>query len=497
MANLDLTKLVEAESNRSVATGKDITGGLFGKVTKALKLPERGLSEALGGNTQSVIDANKAMLESYTSGSNRTQTTPTKSLSEVSTDTSKTTTTDKSGSGTVATGSGGTIGKSAITGAASAYGDWISDSVLNDIIKKYSGSSMDNANEVSDALESAARKAAERDYKDVMRALGVQKQEVATLGQQQRESVEAQKKLGEQDIETNKEKDLTTIEGEKQTWQKELINTKDELGTAWRDMSMEIQRISRAGGRDSSSWAASQEGETLRDFNKSLRALSEKNVSALKSFADAVVETTQYYSEAKQKLELEAKDALNNIDSWVRTQVSKIEAQQDVALSKKLTQIEQAIAQGQQLKVQTAQQIATAELNFGLTLAQIQANYKAAVTNAASQNEADALKTIQEAGKVSEAALQIVENGMAVPVLNDDGTVSIVGKLPDGTSIDFDMTKEGFTTGILDQIAASRSKNAEGYLDQDKFAESKSSLENAWFGGGSTAEDELYNLFQQ
>lgn len=499
---LDLTKLVEAESNRSVATGKDPTGGLFGKVTKALKLPELGISESLGGKNQSVIDANKATLNKVTNTTtqNATQNSNRPIGPAVPTNTNNQDKTTDTYGGKIDTGSTTSkIGKSAIKNAAGAYGDWISDSQLSDIINKYKNESTENANKVSKALEDAARKSAERDYKDVMKALGVQKTEVSTMGNQQKENLAKQKELGLTDIEMKQSADVTKIGEEKQNYEQEYAKTKDDLGAAWRDMSMEVQRIARAGGRDSSSWAATQETGVLKDFNKGLRTLSEKSASAVKSFSDAVIETQQYYSQAKQKLELESKTALDDIDTWVRNQVAKIQSQQDMALSKKLTSIEKAINQGQQLKVNTANQIATAEMNFGLTLAQIQANYKTAVMSASSKNEKDANDTIIEAGKVNNALVDLVSGGMVVPVKNNDGTISLIGKGANGEDISIDMTETGFNTGIRDTIAAARSKNAEGYINSDQFKESQSTLNNAWFGNISgdttTSEEDINSMF--
>lgn len=195
----------------------------------------------------------------------------------------------------------------------------------------------------------------------------------------------------------------------------------------------------------------------LKDFNSGLRKLSEAGTSAVKSFSDAVIETNQYYAQEKQKIDLEAENANNSIDAWVRGQVSKIQAAQDTALSSKLGQIDSAISKGNQLKLSVANSVASQQLQLGTWLTQMQYNYKAAVAAAATGKVDDAIKTIDYYTKVSTLAYNMLKGGAEVQQ-GEDGTVSLVGKNPlTGVDYSVDVSEQGMKT-LVDQLAAERSK---------------------------------------
>lgn len=310
-------------------------------------------------------------------------------------------------------------------GGADLLGQYLTQGQADDILRKYSEGAFGRAEDLAGELERVARENAEREYGDVMTALRGQKEEVSTLGTQQKQRAQTEKELTEAEMEANKQSDLKDIEKQKTGFVESNEQERDKLGRAWKDMSLEVQRIMRGRGIADSSFATEKEVGVLKDFNAGLRELAVKKSSALRDFSDAVIETNSFFTRKKTQLAEEVRQRVEDVDNWVRQQVTSIQNQENSALSKKLADINNAILQGKQLKTDVANQVAQTELNFGMWLKQTEINYKLAVAQAARDKTANAGNTIKQAAELSKNMFTLLENGQAQWVEQKDGTLAL------------------------------------------------------------------------
>ena len=91
--------------------------------------------------------------------------------------------------------------------------------------------------------------------------------------------------------------------------------------------------------------------------------------------------------------------------------MQSIQAQENVALNRKLSDIKNAILQGNQLKVQTAQKIEDQKLGLATWMAQFQMQLKASVATAAAGKVDDAWKNIAAVRANTDIIKTVLENG--------------------------------------------------------------------------------------
>lgn len=342
----------------------------------------------------------------------------------------------------------------------------VTDKDLSDILAKYSGTSKDNAQKLADELLGSAREVEERNYKDVLDALGVQKKEIGTVAGQQKKRVGEEKTLGLGELEAKEEKEKKEIEGEQTEFEEEVEDTREVLARNWRDMSMEVQRIMRARGVSDSAFAAGKETDVLLDFNQGLRMLAKKSTDAVANFAEATVETGKFYTREKNKLEVESRQRDEDIDTWVRQTVQSIQSQETKALSTKLNEIRKAVAQGNQLKIQTAQSVADKQFGLEAWLVQTRINYKNAVALAAKGQVGNAIKNIKDYRDLAKEAFDLVTKGGYEPMVvkDKDGKLqyTVHGKLPNGEDDYIFLTPGGFDT-LTQNVYGSLTKSNDIY----------------------------------
>jgi len=310
-------------------------------------------------------------------------------------------------------------------GGADLVGQYLSQADVDEILRKYSEGAFGRADDLGAEIERVARENAEREYGDVISALGDQSREVSTLGAQQKERALTEKQLTEAEMAAKQESELKGIEKERTGFIESDAEQKDQLGRAWKDMSLEVQRIMRGRGIADSSFATEKEVGVLKDFNKGLRELAVKKTGALKDFADAVIETNGFYQRKKLELAEEVRQRVEDVDNWVRQQATAIMQQQRTALTQKLSEINNAILQARELKTNIANQVAQTELNFGMWLKQTEVNYKLAVAEAAKGKVSSAQDTIAKAAELSKNMFTMLQNGQAQWVQQEDGTMAI------------------------------------------------------------------------
>lgn len=321
---------------------------------------------------------------------------------------------------------------------------------FDSIMAKYAGSTRDSAKAIADEILAASTENANREYQDVLSALGVQKKEVGTLAEQQKGRVAKETEMGTAELADKKDTELGNIEGERTGFLGEVAETKDQLAKNWRDMSMQVQSIMRARGVSDSSFSADKETGVLLDFNKGLRQLATKATGALADFAEAAIETNKFYTREAEKMAYEARNKVEDIDTWVRQQVASIQSQEGKALTQKLNEIRSAVAQGNQLKIQTEQSIADKKFALDSWLVQTQVTYKNAVALAAQNKVSSAASTIATYRDQAKEAFDLVtKGGYEFQVVKDKAGKDqyvVHGKLPDGSDDYIQLTQGGFDT---------------------------------------------------
>lgn len=336
-----------------------------------------------------------------------------------------------------------TISKSGMT-------DYLTDQDLQNLISRYGDQSRDNAAALAAEIERTATENAERDYQTIKQALGVQREEVSTVGEQQRGRVAKEKEMGLAELTDKQETETKNIEKEKASFLGEVADTAETLARNWRDMSLEVQRIARARGTQDSSFSAAQEGEVMMDFNRGLRTLAKQSTSAIADLSEAVIETNKFYTREKANLEEQARQQMEDIDTWTRQQIQSIQAQENTAIARKLDDIRSAISQGNQLKIQTEQSINEKQFAIDSWLVQTQIQYKNAVALAAQGKSQSAADTISKYRDLAKESYDLVTKGGYEPevVKDADGNTHYVihGKLPNGEDDYIEMTVGGFDT---------------------------------------------------
>lgn len=343
---------------------------------------------------------------------------------------------------------------------------FLSQNDFDELMKKYGDTSRSNADALGAEIERKARENAEREYNDVKNALGVQREEVGRMGEQNRKRVQEEKELGTQELIDKEDTEQKNIEKQKAGFLNEVAETSDTLARNWRDMSLEVQRIMRARGTSDSSYSGDKEGSVLLEFNRGLRSLAKSSTQAVADFAEAAVETNKFYTREKNKLEIEARKSMEDIDTWMRQTIQGIQAQENKALTQKLNEINNAITQAKTLRIQTEQSIADKQFGIDSWLIQTQMNYKNAVSLAGKGKQEDAAKTIASYRDLAKEAYDLVTKGgyEFQVVKGEDGKSQAVihGQLPNGQDDYIYLTPGGFDT-LTQNVYGSLTKSNDPY----------------------------------
>jgi hypothetical protein len=302
------------------------------------------------------------------------------------------------------------LGRKGVENIASALG-LTSEEMSKLDLSKWEQETADRADRVAKEIERAAIENAEREYNTILDALRTQKGEVGTLATQHRQRLKEQKEFTEQGLTKKEQSEIANIEKQKTAFEEEMQDTKEELARAWRELSLETQRLMRARGIQDSSFAASNDAKLMMDFNRGLRKIAAQSQAALKDFSDAVIETNKYYTRERQKLDMDYNQALTDIDNWERQQIQSIQAQENMALTRKLNEIRNAVAQANQLRENVAQKISDQKMGLAVWMAQFQMQLKAAVATAAAGKVDDAWKNIAAVRQNVDLVKSIRENG--------------------------------------------------------------------------------------
>lgn len=217
---------------------------------------------------------------------------------------------------------------------------------------------------------------ADREYKATMDALGLQKGYIKSSGEKQRTRWnERETELkGEADVQS--EKDLAKVEKEKQSYEGEYEGDKSTLAQNWKDLSRYTQSLQRASGRQDSSFGNFAETKQLMDFNKGLRVLATKHSDVLGEFATAVTDSLDYYKNQKAEITRSVSDNLAKIDDWEEAQIVSIQGQEGISLAKKLSDINNATKQANNLKMQIQQNIDNKISTLDTWLLQTKVNFQ-------------------------------------------------------------------------------------------------------------------------
>ena len=342
----------------------------------------------------------------------------------------------------------------------------IDQNALDEIMKKYGLESRDRAKAIADELLSSQTEMADREYQEILKTLGVQKGEVSTVAEQQKRRVGETKEAGLLELADKEETETKNIEKQKTEFLEEQGDTREVLARNWRDMSLQVQSIMRARGTTDSSFAAGKETDVLLEFNRGLRALAKEGIKGVENFGEALVETNKFYTREKNKLEVDSRQQLEDIDTWVRQRVQDIQSQEGMALVKKLNSIRAAVQQGNELKIKTEQSISDKQFALDSWLIQTQINYKNSVALAAQGKTQDAVTNIGKYRDMAKEAYDLVTKGgyEFQVVQNKDGTVTPVvhGKLPNGEDDYIQLTEGGFDT-LTQNVYGSLTKSNDPY----------------------------------
>lgn len=312
---------------------------------------------------------------------------------------------------------------------------------LQKIYDKYGGAA-DRASDIAKEIENTARANAEAEYNETRRALGIQKEEVATVAGKQKGDITKQKELTTEELKAKEESESAKIEGESAAFADTIDTQKEQLAQNWKDLSLYTQRIMRARGVSESSFASDKESALMLDFNKGLRQLAKTSTDALQSFSDAVIETNKFYTRQQAQLNFDTNKQMEDVDTWVRQKVEEIQGKENVALNSKLADIRTAISQGNQLKIQTAQQIEDRKAALDTWLVQTTTQYKIAVATAAAGKVSDAKSGIDNAFAMTNMIAKQLDNGMATMTLDKTTNLPVIhGSIvnADGTTSEYEM----------------------------------------------------------
>lgn len=270
---------------------------------------------------------------------------------------------------------GGSGGASNEDNARAKYREITGEDPTADLLDKWKKSGQD----LTRLAEENARldmENADREYRATMEALGLQKGYIKSSAEKQRNRWgERESELkGEADVQS--EKDLAKVEKEKQSYEGEYEGDKSTLAQNWKDLSRYTQSLQRASGRQDSSFGNFAETKQLMDFNKGLRVLATKHSDVLSEFAAAVTDTLDYYKQQKNEITRSVSDSLAKIDDWEQAQIVSIQGQEGISLAKKLSDINNATKQANNLKMQIQQNIDNKISTLDTWLLQTKVNFQ-------------------------------------------------------------------------------------------------------------------------
>lgn len=345
-------------------------------------------------------------------------------------------------------------------------GKYLDDNDLSELLDKYGQDARNRTNELAGDIETRARLKAQRAYDTIKGILLGQKAEAETLAGEQKTNIAKDKELASEELTAKETKEKGEIEKQKGAYEIEVQDTAEQLAQNWRDMSLEVQRISRGQGRGDTAFAGEKETRVLLDFNKGLKRLSQTAIGAVKDFSDAVTETVSFYTREQAKLDNEARKASQGVDSWLRSRVAEIQGKTEMALNDQLDAIDDAVTQADTLRIQTEQKIADQKLAYGQWLAQAQMQLQMAVASAAKGKVDSAIDSIAKYRDMAKETFDLVTKGgyQMEMVTNKDGTKSfqVHGVLPTGEDDIIQLTPEGYKTlglNVAGSISGKQSSN--------------------------------------
>ena len=287
----------------------------------------------------------------------------------------------------------------------------LDDQGLNDYLQKVADDQRGSAEDIANNILNTATANANAEYNAVLDALRVQKGEAETLGEKQRGRAKEEATIGEAELTSSEEKGVKDIESEKEGFVKESEKNKEMLARNWRDLSLEIQRVMRARGVQDSSYSADKESKLLLNFNKGLQTIAVESQDALKDFSDAVIETKDFYSREKNKLDFQLRGQLEDIDTFVRQTIQSVQAQEGVALAQKFAAINNAVKDANNLKKEVEMKIQDREAGLATWMAQAQTQYKYAVATAAQQSVGSARQSISNIATYNKMIMDGLDSG--------------------------------------------------------------------------------------
>lgn len=355
---------------------------------------------------------------------------------------------------------------------------------VNDLLNKQ----YENMDQFAAEMERVARENAEREYSTVLDALGRQKGEVGTLAGEQKENYSKQGEMVGEELTATNEKEQKEIDKQRSGFVEGVEETKDQLARNWRDMSLQVQRVMRGRGISDSTFASSEELKVLRDFNQGLRQLAVQKSGALKDFADAIVETNSFYERKKVQLAEEVRVNLQKVDQWVRQRTIDIQNQEGMALSNKLSAINDANLRAEGLRTNVKNEILQKQMDYDMWVKQTEVSYKLAVASAAKGKVESASDQIAKAATLSKNMYTLLTNGQAHFVEMGNGQYGVQDLLT-GSIVP---TAEGYKEGYDKDQALQQQILEQRATGNDAFSQ--------MFGGGAVLggqpqEEEKQGLF--
>lgn len=290
-------------------------------------------------------------------------------------------------------------GPSAEQKAATKYKEITGDDPTADLLAKWKAQGGD-LEALADQNAQLDMQNANREYEAVMSALGGQKDYVKGSAENQRER--AYKREGELKTEADvqSEKDQAKVQQEKESYDRKYEEDKSSLAQNWKDISRITQALSRASGRQDSSFGDYKETSQLMDFNKGLRVLASGNQDALTQFGTAISDTLDFYRQEKANITRTVDDEVAKVDDWEKAQITSIQGQEGVSLAKKFSDINNATKTANGLKMQIQQNINDKVSALDTFLLQTKVNFQNQVallakSKAGAASVDDQIKTIQ------------------------------------------------------------------------------------------------------
>lgn len=291
--------------------------------------------------------------------------------------------------------------------AASKYKEITGEDPTTDLLEKWKnqGSDLERLAEENARLD---MQNAENEYNAVMSALSGQKEYVkgSAETQRSRSMTRGEELKAEADIQSGR--DQEKIQSEKTKYEASYEGDKSMLAQNWKDLSRYTQALSRASGRQDSSFGDYQETKQLMDFNKGLRVLATENSETLGEFGRAVSDTLDFYRREKQTINQTTNDTLAKIDDWEKAQITAIQGQEGVSLAKKLSDINNATKTANGLKMQIQSNINDKISALDTFLLQTKINF---------QNQVALLAKSSSGAASVKSTMETIKQGLATGVL--------------------------------------------------------------------------------